>query len=204
VTRIDLRHLVLVTHRWLGLATSALLAIAGVTGAFLIWRERPFWEQSELLVLAGRISSPVHERLALGRVGSLVVVSATGLAILMEIGGLILWWRRKTLWVRPGRGWWRACFDLHHLVGALFLPLMLMLAVTGFVMGVLHPSEYPELWRFMARLHRGQYGFPIEVLYVLASVGFLVQGLTGLAVWWGPNATNKVRPQADERARSRT
>ena len=198
----DVRQLVLVTHRWLGLATSGVLAIAGVTGVFLIWRERWWWEQSELLVFAGRVSSPIHERLALGSVGSFVVVTATGLAILMEVGGLILWWRRKTLWVRPGRGWWRMCFDLHHVIGAVFLPLMLMLVVTGFVMGVTHPDDYPWLWRFMARLHRGQYGFAIELLYALASAGFLVQGLTGLAVWWRPNGTNKVRREADELTRS--
>lgn len=196
-----LRRWILVTHRWLGLATSAFLAIAGVTGVFLIWRERPFWEQNELLVFAGRASSAIHERLALGSVGSFVVVTATGLAILMEIGGLILWWRRKILWVRPRQGWWRACFELHHLIGAIFLPLMLLLAVTGFGMGLTHPDDYPRFWRMMARLHRGQYGFPIEVLYALASLGFLVQGVTGLAVWWRPNAPNKVRREADEPTR---
>ena len=193
----DLRQAVLVTHRWLGLSTSAVLAIAGVTGVFLIWRERPFWEENEWLVLLGRASSRIHERLALGSVGSFLVRTATGLAILIQLGGLLLWWRKKILWVRPARGWWRTCFDLHHLVGVVFLPLMLMLSVTGFGMGLLHPDEYPRLWRSMARLHRGQYPFPVDVLYALASLGFLVQGLTGLAVWWRPQPANKVRREAD-------
>jgi uncharacterized iron-regulated membrane protein len=195
---VDFRTFVLVTHRWLGIAASAVLAIVGGTGVFLLWRERWWWEQSELLVFAGRVSGPVHEYLALGSVGSFVVVTATGVAILLEIGGLILWWRRKTLWARPRRGWWRFCFDLHHALGAVFLPLMLVLAVTGFVMGIARTWGYGELYLFMAPIHKGHYGFAVEVLYALASAGFVVQGLTGLVVWWKPNAKNKVVRKADE------
>jgi uncharacterized iron-regulated membrane protein len=203
----DLRNVILVTHRWLGLASSAFLAIAGGTGVLLIWRGRPFWEQSEWLLWAGRVSGPIHEHLAMGRIGmgragSLVVVTATGLAILIELGGLVLWWRKKILWVRPGRGWWRTCFEIHHLVGLIFLPLMLLLAVTGFAMGILDGEKHAELWRFLARLHKGNYPFPVDALYAMASLGFVVQGVTGLAVWWRPTAANKVRREADEPARS--
>ena len=183
-----LHSVILWTHRWLGLASSAVLAIVGVTGVFLVWRNRPFWEQNEWLAYAAHVAQRLHETLALGSFGSMVVVSVTGIAILIEIGGLILWWRRKIAWMRTGRGWWRTCFDLHHVVGVICLPLMLLLAVTGFVMGVLDINEYNRLWRFMANLHRGQYPFPIDVLYAAASIGFLVQGVTGLIVWWRPGA----------------
>ena len=41
-----LRQFLLVTHRWLGLASSLLLTIAGLTGALLVWPDaipaRPF------------------------------------------------------------------------------------------------------------------------------------------------------------------
>jgi uncharacterized iron-regulated membrane protein len=198
----DVRQFVLVTHRWLGIATSAVLAIVGGTGVFLLWRERSWWEQSELLGFASRAAARTHENLALGGVGSFLVVAATGLAILLELGGLILWWQRKTLWARPGRGWWRFCFDLHHAVGAILLPLMLVLAVTGFVMGMTHGDEYAWLYRMMAPLHKGHYGYPVEVLYALASAGFVVQGLTGLLVWWRPAARNKVVPKGERPARA--
>ena len=193
MTTIKLRQFLLVTHRWLGLASSAVLAIVGVTGVFLLWRERPSWPQHDLIVYAGRVSEPLHYHLALGEAGSLLIATVTGLAILIELGGLILWWQRKILWVRRSRGWWRTCFDLHHLVGVILLPLMLLLAVTGFAMVVLDIKASPELWRTMARLHRGQYPFPIDFLYAIASVGFLVQGLTGLAMWWRPNAVRTTR-----------
>jgi hypothetical protein len=79
---------------------------------------------------------------------------------------------------------------------------MLLLAVTGFAMGILHGEEHAELWRFLARLHKGNYPFPVDALYAMASFGFVVQGLTGLAVWWRPTAANKVRHEADELTRS--
>ena len=157
------------------------LAIAGVTGAVLTWREH-----IELATMLGRYASPLHERLALGKVGYWTVVVATGIAVLLELGGLWLWWKRKTLWPRRGSGFWRLCFDLHHVVGLFLLPLMLVLAVTGFLMAFFGGREYPEFYQLLAKFHIGHFPAPIKVLYTIASLAFAVQGLTGLVMWWRP------------------
>jgi uncharacterized iron-regulated membrane protein len=174
----DIRYAVLVSHRWLGLAVSAILAIVGATGALLVW-PLPF----ERL---GRVASRLHEQLAAGWLGNQIVEVATLSAVLLQVGGLILWWKRKTLFFRRGSGWWRICFDLHHAIGVVGLPLMLVMASTGLVMAWVSATEHPELWRFAKRLHVGHFSFTIEVLYAIASLGFLAQGLTGLVVWWKP------------------
>lgn len=177
----DVRQLVLVTHRWLGLANSAVLAIVGGTGVVLVWRE-----QIEFMDTLGRYAGPLHERLAFGKVGYWIVVISTGIAVLLELGGLVLWWKRKTFWIGRGSGLWRTSFDLHHLVGAVLLPLMLVLAVTGFAMPFVVPDEYPELWRLLNRWHKGHFPVPIKMLYTIATLGFAAQGLTGLVIWWKP------------------
>jgi uncharacterized iron-regulated membrane protein len=171
----SLRQLVLVTHRWLGLASAAVLAIVGVTGVVLLWApDIPY---------LGRYASSLHQRLALGPPGRFVVLTITGLAVLLELGGLVLWWRRKTLSLRRGSSLRAICVDLHHLVGVVFLPLMLILAATGFGMQFV-PSDSPALGRVVMKLHTGRFPFPINALYTIATLGFLVQGATGLVMWW--------------------
>ena len=175
----SIRQFVLVTHRWLGLASAAVLIIAGGTGAIIVWREiLPGLET------IGRVSGPVHENLKLGSPGRWVVVGCTGIAVLLELGGLILWWKRRTLRVRLHRGWQVASFDLHHLIGLVCLPLMFWLALTGFVMAFTTGE-----WRqFLQPLHTGaRMSLALKVLYTIATLGFVVQGLTGVAMWWKPN-----------------
>jgi uncharacterized iron-regulated membrane protein len=188
----DWRQLVLVTHRWLGLATGLVLAIAGTTGAVLVWRE-----QMEFLEPLGRYASPLHERLAAGRIGYWIVVVSTGIAVILELGGLVLWWKRKTIWIRRGGGLWRICFDLHHMVGVILLPLMVILAVTGFAMAFVDGTRHPELYRLLATWHKGHFPVSIKVLYTVATLAFAVQGLTGLVMWWKPASIPIVRERAN-------
>src|SRR5436309_9621638 len=108
----NLRSIVLITHRWIGLSSSLVLSIAGVSGA--------------VLLLPGnsplrRIAGPLHERLWLGEPGWWMVVAGTIAAVFLELGGLYLWWKRRVFTVRFRSGWWRAVFDLHHVVGLLGL-----------------------------------------------------------------------------------
>ncbi len=171
-----LRHIILLVHRWLGLPSAVVLVIVGGTGAAMLLPD------SRL----GRFAGPFHERLALGLIGEWVVVTTTGLAVLLEFSGAILWWRRKQLTVRRGRGWWRAMDDLHHVMGTLLLPLMLLLAVTGFGLDAVGPDQ-PELRRLTMAYHTaGPFPVVVKLLYLLATLGFVVQGLTGVVMWWKP------------------
>src|SRR5690348_17343099 len=99
------RRFVLVPHRWNGLSTSLVLAIAGGTGIV------------RALTSPGEFRRPfarLHEDLMLGNIGSWIVLNATAGAVLLQLGGVILWWKRKTLRVRTAGGWRTAVSDLHH------------------------------------------------------------------------------------------
>jgi uncharacterized iron-regulated membrane protein len=172
------RSFVLITHRWLGLTSSVVLSIVGLTGAILIW---------PVTSLLKRVAGPLHERLAMGRVGWWLVVLATVIAVLLELGGLVLWWKRKTIAVRIRSGWRQGLFDLHHAAGILGLPLMLLLAVSGVGMAFVTPTSHPALRRVIFDWHTTR-GFPtpVKLLYTIGTTGFLVQGVTGVVMWWKP------------------
>lgn len=176
-----------------------MIAIAGATGAILVWRD-----QIELATTLGRFASPIHERLAAGIIGYWTVVVATAIAIVLEIGGVVLWWKRKTVWFKRGAGWWRLCFDLHHVVGLFLFPLMLVIAVTGVLMPFYGGREYPEFYRLLAKYHIGHFPPAVKVLYTIATLAFAFQGITGVLMWWKPQTAaalrervNKVPIQAD-------
>jgi uncharacterized iron-regulated membrane protein len=169
------RRFVLLTHRWIGLSTSVVLAIAGATGAVLAVPGPD---------LLRRVASRLHETLALGSVGNVIVLTATGAAVVLQLGGVWLWWKRKSFAVRFSAGWRRAVTDLHHSAGALGLVLMLLVAVTGVGMTMFTPG--PERAMFVDLHTARKYALPIKILYALGSLGFLVQGVTGVLMWWRP------------------
>ncbi|MGE3956205.1 MAG: PepSY domain-containing protein [Vicinamibacterales bacterium] len=167
-----LRPFVLTTHRWMGLFSSLILTVAGATGAIMVWPGNSLIRKA-----AGRL----HETLALGRPGALVVLTATAIAVLLELGGLYLWWQRKALRVQVRSGWKRAAFDLHHLVGAVGFVLMIVIATTAVLAFALGPAPTRQT---LMRLHTGNpFGTPVRVLYSLASLGFAVQGGSGVVMW---------------------
>jgi len=135
----------------------------------------------------------------MGPLGWWIVMIATGLAVILQLGGVWLWWQRKTIGVHTRQGWRRIAFDLHHSVGVLGVVIMLTLAVTGIgrvVMRELDPSRrHPFLRSAMIRLHSAD-GFPapIKVLYTLGSAGFLVQGATGIVMWSKPSRRKCIPP----------
>jgi uncharacterized iron-regulated membrane protein len=167
------RRLILVTHRWIGLGTSLVLIVAGATGALMVWGL-----QGDFRRMVGRI----HEDLALGRLGTWIVVAATVGAVLLQFVGVILWWKRKTLTVRTGAGWRASVNDLHHAVGALGFLLMLLIAATGVGMMMVGPGP---VRRTMVDFHSSRrFPLAIDVVYAIGSIGFVVQGVTGILMWW--------------------
>ena len=176
------RQLILMAHRWLGLLTATTLSIAGLTGSILVWGGQ-HWIR--------RIASPLHERLAMGRSGGQVVAISTLLGILVVSSGLILWWRRKIVVARPGKGWWRFSFDLHHSLGILGFLLMFLLTATGVGMTITVPRPI----RRMIIVSHAAVDFPlvIKFAYALGSALFFVQAVTGIAMWWKSRQQNRVK-----------
>lgn len=191
------REAVLVSHRWLGLATSIVLAIAGLTGAIMVWPVR----------FPGRGGiTQLHESLALGPVGSWTVLVVTALAIVLQLGGLFLWFQRRIVSLRWRGSWPRRLFDLHHVVGVFAFVFMLILATTGVgrvVMRAIDPTsdELRAVRRFMIRFHAGEEFHPaVKLLYSLASAGFAVQGATGILMWWrSSGSTGQRLPRSQSR-----
>ena len=170
-----MRKWFLVTHRWLGLAAAVVLALAGVSGVFLIW------SHSEVL-------ADFHTHLSIGEPGEWLVNTSALVFVLLAIGGLVLWWRRKALAIRRDKGWWRVLFDLHHALGALGAILMLVVSLSGLGIMLKEEEGAPiDQSSFMFRLHTARtYPLPIQVLWAAASVSFLVQAVSGVTMWWRP------------------
>lgn len=169
------RQVVLVTHRWLGLSSALVLAAVGVTGAI----------QAYSYGRVRDVMGPAHEALFLGRPGTWIVLAATVAALLLEAGGLILWWRRKVFRVETRFGWRRTLADLHHVTGVLALALMVLLAGTALLMRVVTPESNPGLRTLIVDLHTTRtYGGVLKAIFSAASLGFAVQGVTGAVMWW--------------------
>ena len=174
----NLRQVILTMHRWLGLPSAVVLILAGVTGAMLVWPGS-----------FGRWPARLHDSLAMGRPGVLIVLAATAAAVTLQISGLYLWWRTRRVRISTRLGWRRFATDLHHSVGALAFVVMLLIAGTaiGRVTGrLLDPAQqHQDLRGKIARLHTTK-GFPvaIKLVYAAASIGFAVQGVTGVVMWW--------------------
>ena len=178
MTQYSLRRFVLVAHRWLGLGSCVLLAVIGASGAaYLIpafERYRPFLER-------------LHMHLMIPRAGQGIVIAASVAAMLLEAGGLYLWWKRKVWTIRWRAGWRTAVQDLHHVSGIVMLAVMLLLAATG-VGRVLVRQVLPS-YSFVVKAtnyaHTGlAFPGPIQAIYVIGALGFLVQGTTGVIMWW--------------------
>jgi uncharacterized iron-regulated membrane protein len=174
---VTFRDAIIWLHRWIGLVFCVVLAIVGGTGVVMVWDAEPTF----VTKVAGRL----HDSIALGRMGAWIVIAATMGAAALQISGFYLWWKRKALRVRFAAGWKRTMFDLHHTAGIIAFPLMLLLAVTALVMFFGHDALDPETRRLNNALHTGrEFPVPIKLVYVAGTLGFLVQGVTGVVMWW--------------------
>ncbi|MHB8526850.1 MAG: PepSY-associated TM helix domain-containing protein [Candidatus Acidiferrales bacterium] len=77
----------------------------------------------------------IHLRIGMGDTGKLIV-SIAGLVLCFEVVfGLILWLRLKRTKVKWSASRFRVYFDLHHVVGIYALACLLLMGVTGVVIG---------------------------------------------------------------------
>jgi uncharacterized iron-regulated membrane protein len=76
----------------------------------------------------------LHRNLAMGAVGRQIVGYSTLLEIFLIVTGLIIWWPRKIVTVRPASGWKRLNFDLHNISGFFSCVVVVLIAVTGLFM----------------------------------------------------------------------
>jgi uncharacterized iron-regulated membrane protein len=185
-----MRKFFLVTHRWLGIGAAIVLIVVGISGAVLVYVKNP--------TLAN-----FHTHLGIGEPGEWLVNTATVIASLLVIGGLVLWWRRKILSIDRSKGTWRFLFDLHHSLGIIGATLMLVIALSG--TGLMLTEEiagrlglpkddpnYPTRNEALTRklIHAAHTGgplnLPLKVLWLLGSVSFAVQAVSGFWVWWKP------------------
>ena len=174
-----LRRFVFVTHKWMGLASSVVLSIAGVTGAMLVW--------PQVLPTQWAVGA-WHENLTLGRPGWFVVLLATAAGVALQASGVVLWWKSRRLRVRTDAGPWRFAFDLHGSTGVVALVVMLIIGATALGRVVTRQVPVPEsVARVVSSLHTTR-DFPVVVkaVYAVSSLGFLLQGATGLVIWWKP------------------
>jgi uncharacterized iron-regulated membrane protein len=189
----SLRSFLLWSHRWMGLLSAVVLIVAGVTGALLVL---PFADATHTRI------ATLHVELFAGEVGRWTVIVASGLSLLLQAGGLWLWWPPKPLAVRTNRGWWRLSYDLHQVTGVVSLLMMALLAGTAigrvFFDYVPVPGFLSLVPRIVGRLHHGD-GFPALVLlvYALGSLAFVVQAVTGMLIWWRPSAPLSRRAHPD-------
>jgi len=180
------RQFVLVTHRWLGLGAALVLLAVGGSGAALVW--------PTLFVADDAGLTRFHTRMLLGEPGEWLVITATVVSLVLVLGGVILWWKRKLVAIHWKRGWWRFLFDLHHSLGVIAATLMLVIALTGVGLVLtehedgspLSPKER-AVRDAIERFHTGrEFARPLQLLYALGSLAFVLQGVSGFVMWWKP------------------
>lgn len=170
--RASFRNLNVVAHRWLGLATSLVLVVAGLTGVLLVW---PLGDP-----FTGTVAH-FHVDMGLGRAGALVVLVSTWISVFLIAMGLYLWWQTKRIRIRTGSGWRTLAIDIHYSLGFLTLLITLLIAATG---GLRQALSQSTLRKIVSRLHTAAgFPFPIKVVYALGSTVFVVEGVTGVLMW---------------------
>lgn len=76
-----------------------------------------------------------HLRIGLGDTGKLIVSIAGAILIFEILFGLILWFRLKRATIRLSGSWFRVFFDVHNAIGIYASLLLLLISITGVVIG---------------------------------------------------------------------
>ena len=96
------------------------------TGEVLGTRSGPTW--------LGQIHQ-LHLRLLAGDTGKTIVSWAGVLMVLLSLSGIYLWWPVKRVSIRSVARGWRFWFDVHNAVGVYAFVFVLLLSLTGVVIG---------------------------------------------------------------------
>ena len=150
----------------------------------------------------------LHDDLLFDRAGRYWNGVGSGIATVLCLTGLVVWWPGSTRWKRSLQikwtsGWRRFNWDLHSAIGFWLFLFMLMWGVSGFYLGIPEPfsnfvdsisdpddylGERPGdivlLW--LTRLHFGRWR-NMPVLKAVWAVLGLVPALmfvTGVIMWW--------------------
>jgi len=110
--------------------------VNGYTGAIVGERTLP--------TLMGRIHQ-LHTHLLAGKIGQQIVAYATVLSIFLVLSGVYLWWPFRRTAMKFGASRRGFSFDLHNIAGIYFALFLLVLSLTGVVMGF---EEFVSPWIF--------------------------------------------------------
>lgn len=174
---------------------------------------------SQVIVAVAWIAD-LHVNLLNGERGRVVNGLAAVLFTIVAATGLIVWWPgikswRRSMTVQWKSNWKRFNWDLHSGIGIWTVLFVLMWGGTGIV--VSFPSIYYDLvnyispsangvhevadvvFRWLARIHFGNFWWPVKVLWVLIGLAPAFLFVTGTLMWW-----NRVLRPALERAEGET
>lgn len=87
----------------------------------------------------------LHLRLLLGATGETINSVATVVLIFLTISGIILWWPLKRITIARSKSWRRVNFDTHYAVGFYSSVVLLVLSVTGVMVGF---GDYTVPWMY--------------------------------------------------------
>ena len=156
----------------MGIASSIVLVIAGLTGALLIWPIGQPW---------GSRMAHLHVNLFMGGPGEIIVLVCTWIGVVLILGGLYLWWKTKTFRIRTASGWRSFVIDLHYSLGVFTLLLTLVIAATGALRAHLGPGRARNV---ISRFHTtARFPQPVKAAYAVGSLAFVVEGITGVVMW---------------------
>jgi uncharacterized iron-regulated membrane protein len=91
----------------------------------------------------------LHSRLMAGEIGHQIVMISTLISVFLVVTGLVLWWKLKIVGIRWRASWWRVNFDLHSVLGFYSAAVLLVLSLTGVLIGY-EGVAYPAILRLSA------------------------------------------------------
>ena len=74
-----------------------------------------------------------HVELMAGKTGRAIVGAVTAVALLVLITGIVLWWPDKLVRIHTSASWKRINFDLHHALGIVAAPVLIVITASGLV-----------------------------------------------------------------------
>lgn len=149
----------------------------------------------------------LHDELLFGPDGRFWNGVGSGVATVVCLTGLVVWWPGKSRWkrslqVKRGTSWRRFNWDLHSFLGFWLFLFLLMWGISGLYLGIPQPfsdfviaisdpnsvSESPGdfVLRWLTRLHFGRWREQPWLKAVWAVIGLMpaLMAATGAIMWW--------------------